>query len=1324
MDDQNLNQYGSHSICVGHNNGTICIRENYGHAERADAAFADQSFELQSYTPKINPPIKRDEVGQILEWIEREASKEKPNRVALLYGSPGIGKSVVMHDVLTEIAKRDDYLSLGLKSDQIEFSDTDDLGRRMRLAQPILSVIRDMAQKKRRVVVLIDQIDALSLSLSSNRTPLRSVFKLMEQLKSVPHVRVVVSCRPYDLEYDPILNDLKVGRKWELKKLSANNVMKVLEENGMQSGVGEHLIDFLGNPLYLYLYMKVMPYGELRNPITEDVLYDELWRKFVRDVPETQVNREKHLVLLDRLTDHMYRRQELHVSIKNYESSFVNELRYLLSNGLLVLTSNGRLQFFHQTLFDYVYARRFVENGHDLLVELSTQHQGLFIRAAVRSILGFLRETDPVLYKQNICSILFDKNTDGTDKYRFHLKSLALSNMTYFDVPKAEEKSLIERNVFEEEMYMSVILESVHNGEWLDAIWDIVERKGGWCALKRVYKEKVIAACGRVLWADADKLIGMALKILSYGIFEDKELVMGMVDYRYLDGSSECLMKLYKALDLKAFPLECKNLLISIAKETPDFVCDVLKMNIAGQLAQNEKSDFQTIRMNHGEEEVLEALEKNHPDCSIRLYMEMLSMIFESTKYSLPNTEISSSFEFSHFQRTPGGHFYRDFTVDVVNKLIDAFLKDAEKDTTKEYLQKFSGSEYEAFVFMAFYIYAEKAVLFHNETFLVLTNRSVLCNAPCWVEYQALEALKTSFPYMDDCQKEEIIHLAETMTDEGECHVYDKEMARVRNKYGQPLFDMDLHRGRVLHALPKDDLRKFSWTAYQECLRVERKYVSKDKKGVDYYPRLENEMPFRSTSMVGWSALSAEKSEKMSCKAWLKSMIKYTDDGRTPEMEHPSLTGQCHRFRKVVSEHPEHYLNLLDQIVSKENMPLAYAETGLNGLLDAGRYEEAEHLFVGIVNVIKGDVNACVRGFDLHTFLYSIDKFIHCNQLPEPVYSFLREAVLNASENEVDADDMAECDICNKAINQSRGHAAYMLVKCSRWDKYGNSILETLEHIATSASVYTRSAVLLNMALLNHIDKQRNVSLFKCLLHDHDARLMAMPVHNYNPLVYFVKYAVDDLLDFFRHAVAVPACHKEQVILLWLAWSHNNHRHDIRDLLDAVCEESEDARVSLLGFLARLDKNISDDAVNDIICLMNERFVSENLGRQCDTIFHNVKDWPERYQYEVAKAYVASPMSAYSNRGFVGFLASYAIKNPIQALAWLECLLSRGIPKDYSMWNVVTDVLIQSYNGIKSFNDNENQKILESAMDWMDSLLVNKDSKYLITNFIRKLDEK
>ena len=1317
MENKEVFQFGEKSIYIAHNDGCVYVGD---YVSQANEAFADESFELHSFTPQITPRIKREEVEVILNWIAKDADNADPQRAALLYGSAGVGKSVVMHDILLELEKNKEYFVLGLKTDQIEFGDTEDLSKRMHLAKPLAQIIRDIAPKAKRVVVLIDQIDALSLSLSSNRTPLRSMFKLIEQIKSIPHVRVVISCRPYDLEYDPILNDMRLETKWELKNLSSARVKDVLRSNGLEDNLREQLLAFLGNPLHLYLYLKVMPFGKLRNPITEEVLYDGLWEKFVIGIDANK--REKVLELLDTMVAVMYQRQELFVCKKEFESKYNDELNYLLSNGLLLCTSNGRMQFFHQTMFDYVYARRFVENKYDLLKELSNQHQGLFSRAAVKSIFSFLRETNPILYIQNMDSLLFEKGETEEYKYRFHLKSLILSNMAFFDEPKKEELQLINRKIFNHDLYMGVIFESVHNGNWLDAIWKIIDDKGGWSTLSKEYKEKIMIMCHRTLWDDADKILEVAAKVLQNGDADDRKMIIDLVSHQPIKCDAAKLIKLYEALGLKRYPLECPNLLKLILVDNPKFVCDVLRDNVQQQLTHKEKRSLYTLDFTHEEDQIFEMIESNHPELTIRWYVELLEMVMEKTRFDIPGHEIVSSFEFSCFERVQGERFYHHFSKALVNKLIDNFLKNIDTSETQRYLQEFCCKKYEAFLFIALYVFTKFPEKYYNDIYSIIISRSVLSNAPCWIEYQALEALKSSFQYMSTEQQREIVHKAESLTDDGEKRIYDKELVERRFQNGYPICDIDLHRGKVLYALPKDSLFTYSKKAYFERLRIERKFGYK-KNGIVCYSWLENEMPFRSSCMSGWTSLGLDKARKMSCKAWYKSMTKYVDNFQRNDWKRPSLEGQNQLFRQVVAENPGKYLKLLDDIVADRNILISYAESGVRGLLDAKEYAEAERVFDNIVKVINGNANSEYRKFGIHSFLYVIDAFLKENRMPRSVFDFLCSAVLSAKESDIKTENEKERDIYNTAINQTRGHAAYMLVECYRFKVYQDDIFETLEEIASTASVYTRSAILLNMAVLNHLDQHRNVLLFKKLLHDYDERLLAMPVHNYNPLVYFVNYAVDDILDVFVHAIDKPWCYKEQVIILWLAWVHNNFRKDIKALLDKMCEKGQEARLSLLEFLSRQNADMDQESFSYILFLMSERFCSAELGHECDIIFRHVKKWTQERQDIIAKTFVESPLSKYTGRGFIEFLAGYAINKPVQALYWLECVIHNMAPNDYSIWNSITDVLIQSYNGIRSFNDIEYQPTLECAMDLIDSLMMNKDKSFLITNFIHKLDD-
>lgn len=1307
MDTRAVNQFGDKSIYIERNVGNIYMGD---YVAETIYALRDGSYEMAKYSPTISPAIHRIEVDLIKDWIDGDSTLEPSSRLALLYGKAGVGKSVVMHDLLEALQNNDDYLVFGLKSDQVEFIDTDDLSKKMHLAKPIEVVVEEMAQKYKRIVLLVDQIDALSLSLSSNRTPLRSLIKLIEKISAVGNVRIVISCRPYDLEYDPLFDRLNIKNKWELKDFTKDEVINILNENNCKEHINEHLLQFLGNPLNLYLFLKVNPNEQLTDPLSTDVLYHQLWKKYIIDDSERKVEKTQLLSLLDILVSSMYKRQELSVHIREYETGYDKELKYLFSNGILLLTRSGQIQFFHQTLFDYVYARRFTELGFNLLDELKAHHQGLFSRAAVKSILSFLREKRPWEYKEDIDKLLYAKDDNGNDTYRFHMKSLALSNMAYFESPIQEEINLISNRVFADKVYMDVVFETVHTTNWFKAIWGIINKKGGWSELSVEYKDKVMVMCQRTLWSDAKTVLDTLEQSLDYNNEADCKYLGCLLQRYELNCDSKQLIAFYNKIVKTRNPLEHIHLLRNILKGDPSFVCNELKENVKLQLAEKNTSGIYRVNISHDVEFIYSELLKRHHALAIQLFVEILELIYEATQYHVEDSDLVHSYEFFSFQRKTGGHLVSNFAEDVVNIIIDGLLKDVENDETKRYLDGFSKSKYGGFVFIALYIYTSYPAIFHNEAFELIVNRTVLSNAPSWVEYQAVEALKATCPYMEDKQKIIIIDKILSIKDRGENILFDKDTIGRRLQYGHPILDIDLHKGKALEVIPQYELKKYSWKAYQERLRIDRKFKEK---------RLRNEKPSSFSVHVGWSSLNKEQGKKMSCNTWLKSMLKYN----TNPYDHnkPSLTGQCQLFRTVVAEDPDKFIALIDTIIADKRILLAYPEAGMQGLLDVGRMKEATHVLRGILGAVNNDVNSTERGFDIHSLLFALSDTVKGDNVPDVVFQLLCNALINVKEPTDDRHRDTK-DVCTVGINQSRGNAGFMLVQCAKHYKYKEDIFKTIESIAESSSVYTRAAILFNMASLNYLDKDRNVKLFKKLMHDYNARLMSMPVHNYNPLVYFVNYAVDELMDFFNHAADCPECYDAQVIILWLAWSHNNHDARIKVLLDKMCDTSQAARLSLLKFFGTLRHEADDDVVEYILRYMDDKYDSPEMGEACDDLFDDMDSWPDEIQTSIAKAFVESSLSSYKTSCFIEFLAGYAIKNPVQTLTWLEQIMKKNIPDDYYVWNNIIDVIIQSYNGIKSFNDNSYQDVLEHAMDLIDNTMQNPSNKYLISNFINKLD--
>lgn len=1306
-----INQNGSKTLYVENNSGRIYIVETNRYISPDDKALKDGSIELKMFTPSINPPVERNEVNTILDWIIRDADNKNPQRVGLLYGKAGIGKSVVMNNLLIRLQEHNDFMVLGLKSDQIEFVDIDDLSHKLRLAQPLDNVILELANKYQRVILLIDQIDALSLSLSSNRTPLRSMMKLIQQIRNIPHVRVIVSCRPFDLEYDPILSGLKINYKWELKEFSQNEVKHILETHGITIKINDNTLHFLGTPLHLHLFLKLQQSKALCFPLSEETLYDQLWQLYICSPITDKISKANLLALLDEMIIHMYTRQELSVHISILYTNFTDEINYLLSNEILIKAPNDHLLFFHQTMFDYVLARRFVETNRDLLTELKLNHQGLFIRPAVKSILGFLRSTDPILYKKTILHLLNDRQTDGTHCFRFHIRSLALTYMAYFDEPIKEELYIIQQVLLYDCDHLIVLIDAIHNVAWFKAFKSILYSNSGWTNVNERVKEKFISAGRRILPIDPDFIIDFALELLDHGGDEEKNHVKNMFLFANYKASGDKLIKIYDRITSTRNPLENQQILKILVENNPEFVMDTLKENISIQISELKHKSLINLDIDFHTEQIYDELEKKHPELMIGFYLDILKIIFLDRSVLIDTLGHEIKFSFVSFDREKGHTWLNGFANAIINRVLDKIEDDIETGHNyhEKLLKDLTHDTIDIMVFIGLYGYTQNPQQYKDSILSILTERKILANAPVWVEYQAAELLRSTYLFLTRGQKNVIIDYILKIVDNGES-IIDKNPDNDHLTREYPIYKIDRRKGVLLNLLPEDDLMVNYRNAYKELSRIKRKFKNDS---------LENTKPYSQSCQIGWPTMKEESVDKMDKKSWIKSMLSYNSDTHS-DFNTPSRTGHAMKFRDQVKKNPEKMSSIIFEAISNSQISMIYPIYGLMGMLESGREDLAEKVFSGIVNEIGDDINTHVRDFDIWTLLLAVDRFIKCKTLPQTVFDFLCRAVMEIKENLPHRDDN-DPDFYNTCINLPRGNAGYDLVACFKFPQYSEAIFTTLESIASSASEFTRGAVLMNFAVLNTLDKDRSLRLFLALMHDYHPKLMSLPVHNLNPLVYYVNYAFNDLIPFFEKALETESCYEQQVVILWLAWSHT-HNNNAKEFLDSMCDRSETARITLIKTLSVHCKDIDKESSAYICSLMRDDYYSEKFVSQCDYLFLDLDSADKDIQKLISSQFVDFIKKESEIHVFYEFLAHLAIIDPIETLLLLEQSLIKHEPTEYNDWNNITDIIIQAYNGIVRYDDDRYKSILEKAMDMLDFLMIKAEHNYIIDEFINKLD--
>lgn len=139
-------------------------------------ASVDLSSYENTFQGKIH--IERNETKDLFNWITTETNENSPS-IVLLVGNAGYGKSVVLKDLFS-LLNSNNIPSLGIKADKIlNISSIKDIETELNLKDDIFSIFQSLSKTK-TCAFIIDQIDALSLSLSSSRHAINSYDRLIK----------------------------------------------------------------------------------------------------------------------------------------------------------------------------------------------------------------------------------------------------------------------------------------------------------------------------------------------------------------------------------------------------------------------------------------------------------------------------------------------------------------------------------------------------------------------------------------------------------------------------------------------------------------------------------------------------------------------------------------------------------------------------------------------------------------------------------------------------------------------------------------------------------------------------------------------------------------------------------------------------------------------------------------------------------------------------------------------------------------------------------------------------------------------------------------
>lgn len=359
-------------------------------------------------------------------------------------GEAGSGKSCIVAQVVAELQARN-VPCLALSLDRLGEADTtaERLGQSRGLPHSPTATLGEYAGQSRSVLVL-DQLDALSRTSGRQRLGWDAVSEILEEIGDYPEMRVLFACRSFDIQHDPEIkahaDRPETLARVKVPDLTEEEIRQSIAISGIAPPVlSDEQLNVLARPLHLSLFLEATAGGAVDFAAAGD-LFDAFWERKAQEVNQaTAMHPSAWDAANAALCDVLSQRESL-VAPEHTLGSHLPVVRVMRSSSV-VRIDEGEVQYFHESFFDYAFARNFLSTGGDLVEWLAADEQHLFRRSQVRQVLAFLRRhpSDRAEYERTLRELL-----QSTDMRR-HIKTLVLGWLSALPDPSDAEWRIVEQ---------------------------------------------------------------------------------------------------------------------------------------------------------------------------------------------------------------------------------------------------------------------------------------------------------------------------------------------------------------------------------------------------------------------------------------------------------------------------------------------------------------------------------------------------------------------------------------------------------------------------------------------------------------------------------------------------------------------------------------------------------------------------------------------------------------------------------------------------------------------------------------------------------------
>lgn len=1294
-----INQHGKNSTYIEKNEGNVFI--NAGKTdlslEEINNNFNAASVDLNSYSNLFGNSIHipRQETDILYQWIFNPL-KINESPIAILGGNAGYGKSVILKDLYNELNKKGVSV-LGIKADRFVIRSLSELNSELALGDNIESIFKTLSSINEIFVFIIDQIDALSQSLSSDRNPLQTYNRLILTLSHIPNIRIIISCRLYDLDYDPLLQEYKNKKVFRTSLLSLEDVDKVLNKLKIPNNFKNSKVkEFLRIPLHLQLFCKINNPTKFDDRISLQTLYDEIWRIFVLQKPQ-QINLEVQKVqnLIGEISDKMYNQQQLVVNKKLFESIFTNEINYLSTEDIIIQQEGDKLQFLHQSFFDYAYARIFIEKGISISRSLKSQHQGLFIRSRVKQVFTYLRELDEERYIHELTEILLGE-------YKFHLKLLLLNNLGFYSNPVTCEKKFVKEILAKDEIYLKLFYESIFSEEWFDFCLNEMNLIKYFYDNNKEFINIIYRICWRILHLNTEKIIKFLERLNEIEFAQKTTFIANILSSIPTDKIS------------LSFPLflHCKdswdsfnyyNYLKSLVVSCPDLVIDELERNLDEYLKKIEKTASDFLPGGYDGSYVYEELFNKHNEIAIPFFIKATKKIANATKIEYIDETKNKDLIFESFAYYLYAPFkkhnynHQELYDKILIYLDDKFKNNFEE--AKELVIPLLNSNLAIITNLPIVYISKYPEQLKKYAFKVLTSPRFYNTSSEHVNYNIKELLKSSYSLFTEIEQQTINEVLLNIFPEWEKKNLRKEKGV--SLYGYTRIGLTAYG--YISMIPELERKKFK--------KIDLFYKEKNRQ----YGESKNKAPQSIEVRVGDTTMPEKAYKRMKNIQWKESFKKYTSDKHF-DWNIPTRTGHCRMFEEYVTKEPAKYSQLVNEIIEDKDILPIYVMYGLQGL-KKGNYDP-ERFRLLFIKFIHYHYYTCRA--ERESLLYAvwiIEYLIETSMVNKEIIDFLSDIVLNYDDCE-----MTNNDPIMEGINRVRGAASLKLVQCYKFPEFKEEIFSSLESMAANGAIHTRGAALYQLAYLNHLDQERNLNLYLALMHDYNPLLLKIPLNNIHPLVYLIHVNFQKLIPFFKNALRVDEANEPIAHTLFIAWLHNYE--ESKELLDIILSNSLSAQIKVVTVAFDTLKNKQNTGKCWEIIHRYMNVDDEKMGKTYEFGIHDLHDEniDKQSVEHFLDEYVNSIVGKYRGHYFYELLLKRTKDIPRKCIEWMLSFKEHEKPDitKNSLKNQPLQIIIQAYNAIREYNKDDND--LEAAINTFDEMLKIDEYRTGALDVLEKID--